>query len=139
MTNQKSVKVIFDTNIWISFLIGKKLQFVKDLIVSQQFIIILSDQLILELQTVTQRPKLKKYFPSQKVDELIQFLMVVGQKIEAEERNNISRDPKDNFLLDIIDSSNPDYLITGDKDLLVLNPFKNTRILTPADFEAIYR
>ncbi len=93
----------------------------------------------MELQTVTQRPKLKKYFPSLKVDELIQFLMVVGQKIEAEERNNISRDPKDNFLLDIIDSSNPDYLITGDKDLLVLNPFKNTRILTPADFEAIYR
>ena len=47
----------------------------------------------------------------------------------------INRDPKDNFLLDLIDFSEADYLVTGDKDLLAHNPFKTAQILTPADFE----
>jgi predicted nucleic acid-binding protein len=51
----------------------------------------------------------------------------------------MSRDPKDNFLLDLIDVSGADYLITGDKDLLSLNPFKTAKILTPADFETALR
>lgn len=63
MSGRKSIKVIFDTNIWISFLIGKRLKSIKDLIAAQQIIIVLSEQLLLEVQVVTQRPKLKKYFP----------------------------------------------------------------------------
>lgn len=47
----------------------------------------------------------------------------------------ISRDPKDNFLLDLIDYSKADYLVTGDKDLLEHNPFKTVKILTPTEFE----
>ncbi len=136
MSGQKKIKVIFDTNIWISFLIGKKLQFIKDHIASQQLIVILSDQLLLEIETVTQRPKLKKYFPKQKVEELIQFLQTVGQKYQPTAKNQVSRDPKDNFLLDLIDISKADYLVTGDKDLLVLNPLRNTQIITPSDFDA---
>jgi predicted nucleic acid-binding protein len=37
--------------------------------------------------------------------------------------------------LDLIAVSTADYLITGDKDLFALNPFKTAKILTPADFE----
>lgn len=135
MSRQKSINVIFDTNIWISFLIGKKLQFIKDLIVSEQLVIVLSEQLLLEIGMVTQRPKLKAYFPPKKVEELIEFLMVVGQKYEVLPVHQLSRDPKDNFLFDLADKSQADYLVTGDKDLLVLNPFKTTQIMTPADFE----
>jgi uncharacterized protein len=43
--------------------------------------------------------------------------------------------PKDNFLLDLIDYSKADYLVTGDKDLLAHNPFKTAKILTPTEFE----
>ncbi len=49
--------------------------------------------------------------------------------------HNICIDPKDNFLLDLIDVSKADYLVTGDKDLLEHNPFKTAKILTPAEFE----
>ena len=113
----------------------QKLQLIKDLIASQQLIIILSDQLILEIQSVTQRPKLEKYFSKQKVEELIQFLQATGQIYHPAVKNQVCRDPKDNFLLDLIDSSKADYIVTGDKDLLVLNHFRNTQIITPADFE----
>ncbi len=84
---------------------------------------------------VTQRPKLKKYFPEQKVAELIAFLLTVGEKYEPTVSNQLSRDPKDNFLLDLAEASEAAYLVTGDKDLLVLNSFKKTQMVTPVDFE----
>jgi putative PIN family toxin of toxin-antitoxin system len=136
MSSHKSIKAIIDTNIWISFLIGKKLHSIKDLISSRQIIIVLSEQLLLEFKMVTKRPKLKKYFPEQKVEELIEFFKIVGQIHEPNFNNYLSRDPKDNFLLDLAVISKADFLVTGDKDLLVLNPFKKTQILNPADFEA---
>lgn len=136
MSSRKSTKVIFDTNIWISFLIGKRLQRIKELIAAQQIIIVLSEQLLLELQVVTRRPKLKKYFPEQKVEELITFLRTVGQIYHPAAANQLSRDPKDNFLLDLAEKAKADFLVTGDRDLLILNPFKKTQIVTPADFEA---
>ena len=136
MSGLKSFKVIFDTNVWISFLIGKRLQSLKELISSEQVVIVLSEQLLLELRMVTQRPKLKKYFREQKVEELIQFLTTVGQLYEPTANIQISRDPKDNFLLDLAVASGAAYLVTGDRDLLVLNTFQKTQIVTPADFEA---
>jgi uncharacterized protein len=136
MTNPKRVKVIFDTNIWISFLIGKRLQFIKDLITTQELIVVISNLLLVELKTVTERPKLKKYFPEDKVENLIDFLLTIGEKHDPEVKNFISRDLKDNFLLDLADTSKAHYLVTGDKDLLVLNPFKTTQIISPIEFES---
>ena len=135
MSSHKRLKVLSDTNVWISFLIGRRLQSLKDLIASDQVVIVLSDQLLLELRMVTQRPKLKKYFPEQKVAELIAFLLTVGEKYEPTVSNQLSRDPKDNFLLDLAEASEAAYLVTGDKDLLVLNSFKKTQMVTPVDFE----
>ena len=139
MSGHKSIKVIFDTNIWISFLIGNRLQIIKDLISSQQVTVVLSEQLLLELRIVTQRQKLQKYFPEQEVDDLIAFLKAIGQIHQPAAKNQLSRDPKDNFLLDLAEDSKADFLVTGDKDLQVLNPFMKTQILPPADFEVEIR
>lgn len=43
--------------------------------------------------------------------------------------DTINRDPKDNFLLDLIDFSKADYLVTGDKDLIFHNSFKGQILL----------
>jgi putative PIN family toxin of toxin-antitoxin system len=131
----KSVKVIFDTNIWISFLIGRRLAKIKQYISSRSITIIITEQLLLEVEVVTNRDKLKKYFPKESVKELIELLETIGVNVEIEPTHFISRDPKDNFLLDLIDVSQADYLVTGDKDLLEHNPFKTAQILTPDEFE----
>lgn len=135
MSGLKNIKVIFDTNIWISFLIGKRLQIIKDLIASQQITIVLSEQLLQELRMVTQRPRLKKYFPEEKVEELITLLIAISQIHQPTIKNQLSRDAKDNFLLDLAEVSSANFLVTGDKDLLVLNPFGKTEIVTASDFE----
>ncbi|MDR1339135.1 MAG: putative toxin-antitoxin system toxin component, PIN family [Prevotellaceae bacterium] len=131
------MKVIFDTNVWISFLIGKRLSFIKEYIADARITIIITGQLIEEIKEVTQRKQLRKYFPQEKVWELLNFLDTIAKKIEIKPTHFMSRDPKDNFLLDLTDASSADYLITGDKDLLSLNPFKTAKILTPADFETV--
>jgi uncharacterized protein len=55
----KSVKVIFDTNIWISFLIGKRLSFIKSYIASGQIAIVTTELLLQEIKAVTGRERLK--------------------------------------------------------------------------------
>lgn len=131
----KRVKVIFDTNVWISFLIGKHLSKIQEHISSGRITIIIAEQLLTEIKIVTGREKLKKYFPKESVNELLDLLETIGQKFEIKPTHFINRDPKDNFLLDLIDYSKADYLVTGDKDLLEHNPFKTAQILTPAQFE----
>lgn len=131
----KSVKVIFDTNIWISFLIGKRLSKIKQYIADGTIRIVTTNQLLIEIKTVTGREKLKKYFPKESVDELIALLETIAENVSIQPKHFLNRDPKDNFLLDLIDFSKADYLVTGDKDLLEHNSFKTAKILTPSDFE----
>lgn len=132
---KKRIKVIFDTKIWISFLIGKRLLNIKNFICSGNIIIVVTPQLINEIKIVTQREKLKKYFNQNDVNELIDLMETISLNVDIKEKHLICRDSKDNFLLDLIEFSNADFLVTGDKDLLELNPFKSGQIINPKDFE----
>ncbi len=58
MDNKPPIKVIIDTNLWISFLIGKQL--------AKTLVPIFSPQLLNEINLVTKRPKLQKHATSQK-------------------------------------------------------------------------
>lgn len=134
MTNKKA-RVIFDTNVWISFLIGKRLSKIKQYISDGSITIITTEQLLTEIKIVTSRKKLKKYFPKKSVKELIELLEIIAEEVEITPTHFINRYPKDNFLLDLIDFSQADFLITGDKDLLEHNSFKTAKILNPIEFE----
>ena len=134
MPNPKPIKVIIDTNLWISFLIGTQLKSLKSLLVEQTIQPILSEQLLQEIALVTQRPKLQKYFPQSKVNELIDFLKIIGLSINIKSEVSLCRDEKDNYLLALAKDSKADFLITGDKDLLVLQQFELTKIVTYQQF-----
>jgi len=47
---------------------------------------------------------------------------------------SVCRDPKDDFLLSLAKDGNATYLITGDKDLLILKEFGKTTILTVTEY-----
>jgi uncharacterized protein len=132
------MRVIFDTNIWISFLIGKRLTFIKDFILSGQITVVTTQQLLDEIREVTGREKLKKYFSQQNVTDLLELLRLIADRVAIEPTYFINRDPKDNFLLDLIHFSKADYLVTGDKDLLAHTPFETAQIVTPVDFERLF-
>ena len=135
MPSQKPSKIIIDTNIWISFLIGKELQDLKDLIVNEKVKVITTDQLINEIRLVTSRDKLKKYFNQGKVSDLISLLDILADKVKIRKIDKICRDPKDDFLLALSKESSANYLITGDEDLLDIEVYGKTRIVTVKQFK----
>jgi putative PIN family toxin of toxin-antitoxin system len=64
----KSFKVIVDTNIWISFLIGKNLKGLQEYIDSQAIIIVACNEQIQELAEVFKKSKIKKYFTAEQIE-----------------------------------------------------------------------
>ena len=118
-------------------MIGRRLNSIKDFIEDGRIQIILTDQLIEEIELVTKRPKLQKYFPETAVSELLDLLETIGKHFSITPKFKLVRDEKDNFLLDLIAKSKADFLVTGDKDLLELEKFQTARIVTPTEFEEL--
>ena len=56
------------------------------------------------------------------------------KKIATEEQITVCRDPKDDKFLSLAVSGEATHLVTNDKDLLVLHPFRGINILTSAEF-----
>ena len=138
MKQEEKIRVIVDVNIWISFLIGRRLQRIFDVLVKPQIVLIFSKELLDELYAVTQRPKFKKYFTSsENVEELLNFLSTMGEMIELSETlPERCRDNKDDYLLELAVVSDADFLITGDKDLLVIQTIGDCQIVTAMEFDA---
>lgn len=134
MTDNKPIKVIIDTNLWISFLIGKQLANLKNLIIEQTIIPVISQQILEEIALVTQRPKLQKYFNQEKVEELLKFLKIISLCREIQSKVTICRDAKDNYLLALAQDSQANFLVTGDEDLLIIKQFNQTQIVTYQEF-----
>jgi len=137
MPKKERIRIIVDTNLFISFLIGKRLSGLKQLLINSIVQLIFSEQNISELQIVTGRPKFKKYFNESDVADLIDLLYTIGKVIKVTKEPEICRDPKDNFLLALSDIGKADYLITGDADLLSIRKYKDTKIITIERFEEL--
>jgi putative PIN family toxin of toxin-antitoxin system len=56
------VKLVVDTNVLISWLIGKRLRELDALLVAERFQLCFSTRALAELAEVTRRPKMRKYF-----------------------------------------------------------------------------
>lgn len=132
---RKKYRVVIDTNIWVSFLIGKMLSGLEDLIIDNSVQLLLSDELLEEMNDVLHRPKFQKYFSVDMINELVSLMLGKVEMVEIKETFDICRDPKDNFLLDLCHSGNAYYLVTGDEDLLSLNSFKGTQIIDYNSFQ----
>jgi uncharacterized protein len=87
-----------------------------------------------EFSEVLLRPKFDKYISlEEKLLALKEFKeLAVFRKIS--ETITDCRDPKDDKFLELAVSVNASCIITGDKDLLILNPFRNIPILNAVDF-----
>lgn len=131
------MKIVIDTNIWISFIIGKSLINLKDFIINKKIDFITSKEQIEELIEVLHREKFKKYFNEKDIEELLLFISKFSLVVDIENNINDCRDKKDNFILETAIKGSVDIIITGDKDLLDLDPYKNIKIIKYTDFNII--
>ena len=134
MQKNKPLKLIVDTILWISFIISNKQDLLDSLLFSEEVKLLFSKELITEIQQTITKPKLKKYFVTNALEEMFSTFDPYSDFIEVKSVVTICRDPNDNFLLALAKDGKADYLITGDKDLLVLKKFGKTKIKTLSTF-----
>ena len=135
MPRKTKFRVIVDTNCWISFLIGRRLSKLVDLLSNERIQLIICDELLVEIREVTARPKFAKYFPAKDVESLIEFMQIIGETFEPTQTVKLCRDEADDYLLALAIEAHAHYLVTGDQDLLVLQEIGTCRIIDAATFE----
>ena len=131
---EKQLKIVIDTNLWISFLISKKFIKLENLLRKDELIIIMSQEQIDELFTVAKRDKFRKYFKFTDFLKLMEEAFHYLEIIEVTSSYKLCVDSKDNFLLNLSVDGKADFLISGDDDLLRLNKVQNTKIVKYSDF-----
>ncbi len=65
------MKAVIDTNIWISFLIGKLFAGLDDYILDGLLEVIISNEQLDEITTVIRRPKFRKHFTTDDIEEFL--------------------------------------------------------------------
>ena len=133
------MKVIFDTNLWISFLIGHQTQLVRRMLTDLRFDVYVCSRLIEEIRDVASRDKIRKYVNENDIDDLLAIINAFCQfaTIESEVAPSAIRDPKDLYLLALADTIGADYIVSGDADLTDLGQHNQTRIMKIADFKSM--
>lgn len=132
------MKIIVDTNLWISFLIGKRLSLLKKLLTNPNITVYVCDELIREFKDVSKREKIQKYISEQDVWDTLKVMDAYCQVIPIKTKaKSYIRDVKDLYLLSLAETIQADYILTGDKDLLVLESHLHTRILTYSEYMSL--
>ena len=132
----KKVKVVFDTNVWISIFLEKRLkdEFSK---VKQDLTVYVSEDIGLEVSKVLQYPRVSEILRKTGVREkdVLRIFAVNSRRVEPKvELHIINEDEEDNKILECALAARADIIVSGDKHLLNLGKFKKTRILTPKEF-----
>ena len=129
------MRVIVDTNIWISSLIGRQLTSLRDLLSYPCIELIMTERLMQEVLLVAQRPKFAKYFHSEDVEQLRHWMEQNMTNVPLGDIPSRCRDPKDDYLLELAVQANAIYLVSGDSDLLDIGTIGDCRIMTVQQFE----
>ena len=90
------------------------------------------------LREFSEKLKGKFRIPSAEISRYTELLDTVFRKVTpSNEVPTACDDEDDNEILRLTEFVHADYLITGDKDLLKLNTFLQTKILSPAEFSKV--
>ena len=132
ITSKRPWRVVVDANAWVSRYLtpgGAVAARLRRVVRSARFEVIFSEELRNEVSEVIQRDKFRRFI---KPEELRRYLRQVRSYKLHRVTSVVTacRDPKDNYLLALSLDSQADYLLTGDKDLLVLQRFGTTEIIT---------
>jgi uncharacterized protein len=131
----KQGRFVFDTNVIVSALLIKRSvarrAFDKARVAGD---ILLSFEVIEELYDVLGRSAFDRYIDE---DDRLQFLTVLVKEstlVEISEKIKECRDPSDDKFLELAINGKADFIISGDNDLQVLNPFRKIPIVSPREF-----
>lgn len=128
-------RVVIDTNVLISGLFSTTSTpaLAVEKAITKAQLLATTDTLRELIETVLQ-PKFDRYVSSERREALLQRVASLVEIIEVLQTVRASRDPKDDKFLEAAVNGRAHVLVTGDRDLLDLNPFRRIAIVTPAGY-----
>jgi putative PIN family toxin of toxin-antitoxin system len=134
MPHQERLRLVVDTNIWVSYLLTGSFSKLADAMGSKRFVLLYSEESLAELEGLKLRRKIAKVVPELLFDAFIRTFKNAGESVLLIDIEPVSRDAKDDHILALAKHGKADILVTGDEDLLVLKDHAGARILRPAEF-----
>jgi putative PIN family toxin of toxin-antitoxin system len=130
-------RVVIDTNVLISGLFSitsTPALAVEKAVTHAQLVATI--ETLRELIEKVHSPKYDRYVRREQRDSLLERVASLVEIIDVIQSIRASRDPLDDKFLEAAVNGRADVIVTGDKDLLDLNPFRGIAILTPAAYLA---
>lgn len=129
------LKVVADTNVLVSGLLkGRTTRPLLNALINDKFLLVTSQTLLEELAFTLSKPRLAVFIPESDSASFISLLRERATIVLPRSKLDVCRDPDDNAVLECAVTGHASVIISGDKDLLVLSPFKSIKICTPAEF-----
>ncbi|HET6423564.1 MAG TPA: putative toxin-antitoxin system toxin component, PIN family [Planctomycetaceae bacterium] len=129
------LRVVIDTNVCISaVLLPRSVPRQAFDLAVQSGRLLVSAATVAELDEVLRRPKFDRYLLEEERLEFLAALVAEADWMEISTAITACRDPKDNKFLELAVSGLATHIITGDEDLLVMNPFEGIAVVRPQKF-----
>ncbi len=96
--------------------------------------ILMSESTLYELAEVLGREKFDAYVSIQDREDFLRMLGRIVEMVTILHAIHDCREVRDNQILEVAVNGQAQVIITGDEDLLVLNPFRDIPIMRPADY-----
>jgi uncharacterized protein len=132
------MKFVFDTNVYLSGILfnGVARKAIEYLIEGKANIYI-SKNILEEIEKVLLSPKFR--IGIEKTQFILKEIESITYTVEPKnEIRNICRDSKDHIILECAIESMSEYIVTGDKDLLVLKEYEGIKIITIKEYLEIF-
>jgi len=134
------IRAVLNTNVFLRALInshsrcGRLLDEFAD-----DYELVLSPAIVREVLEVLHRPRLRAKFSQITQLDIARIIALFeqAQVVDPQDVLPVCRDPDDDKFLACARSAGAKYLVTEDKDLLVLEEYEGARICQPAEFIAL--
>jgi putative PIN family toxin of toxin-antitoxin system len=129
------LRCVFDTNVLVSALLKSesKPRQALELAVGRGKVL-LSFATLAELNEVLTRHWLRQFVAEEVVRSFLAGMTLDAELVDVDTKIVECRDPKDDKFLELATGGRATHIVTGDLDLLILNPFRGIQIVSPNTF-----
>ena len=129
------MKAVFDTNVLVSALLISNSTAARALDCAEKDGVVLYSKAILEeISEVISRPKFSRYIDEDDIAGFLARIHRTWKEVRIIHEIKACRDPKDDKFLEAAIGGGATVIVSGDKDLLELNPYQGVEIISPSDF-----
>jgi len=127
------MRVVIDTNVFVSAVLGNTLQAIFDYWLAGSFVLIVSNEIVQEYLGVLRRPKF--HLTAEIIDPIMAQIFQRAEFVTSETQIDIIRtDPSDNKFLEAALAGQAVYIVSGDSHLLELESYHRVQIITARVF-----